>query len=152
MQWTCSDKTSEGTLSTDNTGLISCIKSQGKLRYPVPNSTFKPDWDLNEDIVLTCRQIKMNVTYTHIKGHQDSEEAPLEELNLMAQLNVEVDGYAADYWRQHGSHHPLIPLIPTTLLVTLDINGKNIYRWFKQSICEAIHSPHLLEEMQLCYN
>jgi hypothetical protein len=132
------------------TGLIACIESQGKLRYPVPNSTFKPDWDHVQAIVWIRRKIQMNVMYTHVKGHQDTE-TPVEELDLMWQLNVEANRYAADYRRQYGSHRPLIPLMPTRL-VALDINGRTIHRRFKQSIREAIHGPHLLEEMQLRYD
>jgi hypothetical protein len=36
--------------------------------------------------------------------------------------------------------------------VALDIGGKTIHQNFKQSICEAINGPHLLEAMQLRYD
>ena len=46
---------------------------------------------------------------------------------------------------------PVIPL-SSTRPVALDIDGKTIHRGFRQAIRDAIHGPHLLEEMQLRYD
>jgi hypothetical protein len=139
-----------GVLTTDNTGLIARVESQIKINYPVPNSVFKSDWDIVEAIVQTLRASPINVIFEHVKGHQD-EETPLEELGLLAQLNVEADQYAGEHRTSKGKYRPLIPLQPTRP-VALDIHGKTIHRGFKSAIREAMHGPALLEEMQLRYD
>jgi hypothetical protein len=131
-QWTCSDQRLEGVLATDNTGLLARVSSQSSLRYPIPNSSFKSDWDLVKAIVQTVRASSLQVTYEHVKGHQDSE-VPVESLDLLAQLNVKADRYAGEYRASRGAYHPVIPLMPTRP-VALDIAGKTVHRRFKSSI------------------
>lgn len=149
IQWTCTTEPITGVLATDNTGLIHRVKSQGQLKYPVPNATFKPDWDVVQAIVDTLSTCSIEASYVHVKGHQD-DDTPLEELGLLAQLNVEADKYAGEYRALHGSYRPVIPLSPTRP-VALDIGGKTIHRGFKQAIRDSIHGTHLLEAMQLRY-
>ena len=149
-QWTCTSTPFTGVLATDNTGLIDRVMAQNQITYPVPNAVFKPDWDVVQGIVETLRQTEVSATYVHVKGHQDSK-TPYEELSLLAQLNVDADQYAGEYRTQYGMHRPVIPLSPTRP-VALDIDGKTIHRGFRQAIRDAIHGPHLLEEMQLRYD
>ena len=150
LEWCCSSETITGILATDNTGVIDRVRSQSQLKYPIPNAVFKPDWDVIQAIVQTQQSFSISTTYQHVKGHQD-DDTPLDELSLLAQLNVEADKYAGDFRRQFGSYRPLIPLSPTRP-VALDLMGKTIHRGFKQAIRETIHGNHLLEAMQIRYN
>jgi hypothetical protein len=110
LQWTFRDSVLEGVLTTDNTGLIACVTSQSKLRYPIPNATFKSDWDIVESIVQTVWASRIHITLEHVWGHQDNT-TPTAELDLLAQLNVEADKYAGDFCFCQGKHCPIIPLI-----------------------------------------
>ena len=149
-QWTCSVSTITGVLATDNTGLIDRVTAQTQVKYPVPNAVFKPDWDVVQAICDTQKLFSISVEYVHVKGHQD-KEVQFDDLDLLAQLNVEADRYAGEYRLEFGEHRPIIPLSPTRP-VALDIDGKTIHRGFRQAIRDAIHGPHLLEEMQLRYD
>ena len=150
FEWCCISTPITGILATDNTGLIDRVASQTRLKYPIPNQVFQPDWDVVQAIVQTQQKFAISSTYQHVHGHQD-EKVPFTELSLMAQINVEADKFAGAYRHQFGSHRPIIPLSPTRP-VALDIDGKTIHRKFKQSIREALHGPDLLEAMQLRYN
>jgi hypothetical protein len=61
-----------------------------KLKYSVPNSTFKSDWDIAEAIIQTLQATSLQVEFEHVQGHQDNQ-VPVGDLNLLAQLNVEAD-------------------------------------------------------------
>jgi hypothetical protein len=112
MQWTCSTAPIKGIFATDNTGLIARIQSQRSLLYPIPNSTFKPDWDIVQAFVQTLSSFQVDASFQHVKGHQD-KKIPFDQLPLLAQLNVEADRYAGTYRVQHGQYRPVIPLTPT---------------------------------------
>jgi hypothetical protein len=150
LQFTGTVDMIEGVLATDNTGYISWAETQSKLWYSVPNSIFKSDWDIVEAIVQTLRSTTLQVDFECVKEHKD-DDVPVEELGLLAQLNIEADSHAGAYQALHGKYRPLIPLQPTHP-VALDIDGKTIHHGFKSAICEAMHGPSLLEEMQLCYD
>jgi hypothetical protein len=149
-QWTHATSTFTGTFATDNTGLIARIETQRALKYPVPNATFKPDWDVVQAIVDTMHSFSVEATFEYVRGHQD-EKTPFSEFPLLAKLNVEADRYAGTHRDLHGRNCPIIPL-STTRPVALDIDGKTIHRGFKQAIRDAIHAPHLLEAMQIRYD
>jgi hypothetical protein len=150
LQWTCTDSVLEGILATDNTGLIARVTSQSKLRYSIPNATFKSDWDIVESIVQIVRASHIHITLEHVRGHQD-DTTPTEELDLLVQLNIEADKYAGDFRIRRGEYRPIIPLMPTRS-VSLDIDGKTVHRNFKTTIRDAIHGTALLEEMQVRYS
>jgi hypothetical protein len=96
LQWTRTNSIFEGILATDNTSLIARVTSQSKLRYSIPNATFKSDWDIVKSIVQTVRASHIHITLEHVRGHQD-DTTPAEELDLLAQLNIEADKYAGDF-------------------------------------------------------
>jgi hypothetical protein len=124
--------------------------SQSKLRYPIPNATFKSDWDIVESIVQTVRAPHIRITLEHVRGHQD-DTTQAEELDLLTQLNVEADKYAGDFRFRRGEYRPII-LLMATRSVSLDIDGKTVHRNFKTTVREAIHGTALLKEMQVRYN
>jgi hypothetical protein len=143
--WTKSSLVFRGTLATDNTGLVDRVHEQTKIRYPVPTSTLKPDWDLVEVIVSQVSQAKFKVTYKHVKGHQDND-TPYEALPFLAQLNVDDDKYAGQYQGSHGSYRPLISLSPTRP-IALDINGKTIHRNLKSAVRDSAHAAPLFDHL-----
>jgi hypothetical protein len=149
-QWTATDVGFSGILATDNSGLVARVKAQSAVKYPVPNATFKPDWDVVQAIVETVRSFPLNADYQHVSGHQDKHK-PKHKLDLLGQLNVEADDYAGQYLVSNGAYRPIIPLSPTRP-VGFDLDGKTVHRSLKQAIREALHGYHLLEEMQLRYD
>ena len=104
--WTNSDFPIMGILATDNSGLITRIGQQRALKYPVPNTLFKPDWDVVQAIIQVLGKFPIDPKFQHVMGHQDDDQ-PLQKLSLLATLNVEADAHAGTYRRDHGSHRPL---------------------------------------------
>ena len=108
-QWTKTSDPFSGVLATDNSGLITRVKEQMTIRYPVPNSVFQPDWDIVEAIVTTIEAAEIDPTFTHVKGHQD-KDVNYDKLTFLAQLNVDADHHAGVYRTAHGQYRPIIPL------------------------------------------
>ena len=90
-QWTKSDAVLSGVLATDNSGLVDRVQGQTKIRYPVPNNTFQSDWDVVEAIARTVETAKLDVSYKHVKGHQDNDKtyASLSLASLTSYLTAE---------------------------------------------------------------
>ena len=143
--WTDTTPTFTGILATDNSGLLDRLREQQKIRYPVPNSIFEPDWDIIEAITRTIETSDIEPTFQHVKGHQDEKKA-YQDLPFLAQLNVDADYQAGQYQSRHGSHRPIIPLSPT-LPIALDIAGRTIHRKFKTAIRDAAHTGPLFQRM-----
>jgi hypothetical protein len=146
-KWTGSEAVISGILATDNSGLVDRAKEQSKIRYSVPNATFQSDWDVVEAIVVQVEAAELQVSYKHVKGHQD-KDTQYEDLPFLAQLNVDADKLAGTYQIEHGSYRPLIPLSPTRP-IALDIAGRTIHRHMKSSIRDAAHAGPLLQRMLL---
>ena len=143
--WTKTDSPISGILATDNSGLITRVKEQSIIRYPVPNAIFQPDWDIVEAIVITVETADIDPTYTHVKGHQDKDKS-YDKLPFLAQLNVDADKHAGDYRIAHGQYRPVIPLSPTRP-ISLDLDGKTIHRNYKSAIRDAAHSQPLIQRI-----
>ena len=63
-------------MATDISPLLDRVKEQTAICYPIPNSTFKSDWDVVEAIVLTVLDAKIEDVYKHVKGrHRDKEKS-----------------------------------------------------------------------------
>jgi hypothetical protein len=130
LKWTSSTASLISILATDNSGLINRAKEQTKIWYPVPNAMFQSDWDVVEAIVVQVEQALLQVTYQHVKGHQDKDTA-YELLPFLAQLNWDADTLVGAYQLLHGSHRPIIPLSPTRP-IALDIAGCTIHGYMKK--------------------
>jgi hypothetical protein len=98
-------------------------------------------------IVVQVAPANLNVTYKHVKGHQD-DDSSYESLPFLAQLNVDADKYAGEYQTHHGSYRPLISLSPTHP-IALNINGKTIHRNLKTAVRDSAHAARLFD--RLCY-
>jgi hypothetical protein len=103
LQWTQCTSIVTGIFATNNTRLVAQVQSQLKLKHPVPNSTFKPDWDIVQAIVKAYQSTTIDATFVHVKGHQD-QKVPFYKLPLLAQLNVEADRHAGTYPAEFGEY------------------------------------------------
>ena len=61
FEWCCYSTPITGNLATDNTRLIDWIMTQTKLKYPIPNLSFKPDLDVVQAIVQTQQSLQYQV-------------------------------------------------------------------------------------------
>eukprot|EP00980_Cylindrotheca_fusiformis_P026777 scaffold17422_cov103-Cylindrotheca_fusiformis.AAC.6 len=84
-------------LASDNLGLIKKVKQALQYDSPFPNTTLEPDYDLVHSIVQTIRQAQLEVCVFHVKGHQDRDNIPFDELPLCVQLNIEADELAGEF-------------------------------------------------------
>eukprot|EP00957_Ditylum_brightwellii_P156381 11902204-Ditylum_brightwellii.AAC.1 len=80
----------------DNEGVIDRIAKQRT--YPLDYSfhTIDPDWDIIAQICDIFETMNIKLEFKHEKGHQD-DNIPNKELDLPAQLNIEVDFLAINY-------------------------------------------------------
>ena len=146
-EWTNSSLPLTGILATDNSPLLDRVKEQAAVKYPIPNATFKSDWDVVEAIARNVEEAGILPEYRHVKGHQD-KDTEYSKLSFLSQLNVDADKYAGVYQSQYGSHRPLIQLSPTRP-IAIDIDGKTIHRHFKSAIREAAHYQLLMNRMKV---
>lgn len=71
------------------------------------------EWDVLNEIYHTVRDTWGTTTIAHIKGHQDRDK-PLNELPLLAQLNIEADHLATAHQRTCSEPSPRAYLLPHT--------------------------------------
>ena len=85
-------------LVSDNSGLIARIKDPGTVLYPAPSLSLAPDWDIVNEIEITCKQLQIQhpPNIQDVKGHQDREKQH-HELDLISQLNVNADSAAGKF-------------------------------------------------------
>jgi hypothetical protein len=94
----------EWTWTCDNLGLIKRLKRlQQKL--PITGCNLKTDADVCQELAQTLNALPKR-KIRHVKGHQDREGAPL---SLDAQLNVEADAQATEYFQTEISTSPTKP-------------------------------------------
>eukprot|EP00957_Ditylum_brightwellii_P075421 5731807-Ditylum_brightwellii.AAC.1 len=86
----------------ENEWIVKRINNQLTYTHNYPFNTLEPDWDMVAQIADTLKQYKDLITITHVESHQD-KTTPLEELTLLARLNVVVDGLIPNYSIQYGN-------------------------------------------------
>ena len=80
------------TLFSDNSGLIQRVSQRFQYRYPYPNATLAPDWEIVEQIYMTSTQlIHWAISHAWVKGHQDDTT---QDLSTEATYNVHADALA----------------------------------------------------------
>ena len=146
-EWTKSSVPISGVLATDNSPLLDRVREQSSVKYPIPNATFKSDWDVVEAIVRNVADANITPDYRHVKGHQD-KEVEYSKLPFLSQLNVDADKYAGIYQTRYGSHRPIILLSPTRP-IALDIDGKTGNRHLKATIRESAHYQPLMNRLKV---
>ena len=78
-----------GMLATNNTVWLIKFALNHNFNMKVPNSVFKPDWDVIQAIAQNQAAFAITSKYQHVKGHQDNDVL-VEDLSPLAQLKVEV--------------------------------------------------------------
>ena len=103
------------TFASDNSGLITRIKESGTVLYPAPFLSLAPDWDIVNEIEITCEQLQIQhpPTIQHVKGHQDREKE-YHELDLISQLNVDADSAAGKFQENFSAVPPSFTVCSTT--------------------------------------
>ena len=99
-----------GVIGTDSQSMLDrlfiktspCSHSDHPARTLAELDPLLPEWDLLVEIQISLKLLP-DVAVVYVKAHQD-EKRPVEQLPLMAQLNVEADALATLYQEQHGMH------------------------------------------------
>jgi hypothetical protein len=115
---------------SDNSELIRRLKVHKHYDEPFPNETLKSEFDITEQIYRTTTTYGIQSTYKWVRGHQD-KNAPYDDLELDAQLNVDADKYAGYFLLAKGKLRPLVSILPScdTMLsirgVSVKVTTKN---------------------------
>ena len=100
------------TCVSDNQELINRMDEHKNYNHPFLNETTRSEFDITEQIYLTSKTHNISAQYEWVRGHQD-ENAPIEELPLLAQLNIEADHLAGNFQLRKGEFRPLINILPS---------------------------------------
>ena len=103
----------------DNQELINRQNNHKEYTIPYPNATLKAEYDLTEHIYHTHREHNIKGSFSHVYGHQDNN-TEFDKLPLDAQLNVEADALAEDYYLDNIQSNPethILPAYPAMLIL-----------------------------------
>eukprot|EP00957_Ditylum_brightwellii_P041992 3179603-Ditylum_brightwellii.AAC.1 len=84
------------TIHLDNEGIIKQIIQQKSYSHEYLFHTINPDWDVIAQICNVIKSITISKEFIHVKGHQD-DAIPYKELDLPAQMKIDIDFLAVDY-------------------------------------------------------
>ena len=104
-----------------------------------------PEWDLLVEIQSSLR-ILFGVSVVYVQAHQD-DKRPVDQLPLMAQLNVEADALATQYQQQHGYHRPQVLMSPSAGVHLVSASG-TITSKYKEVVLKKSTSPDLRQYIQ----
>jgi hypothetical protein len=102
------------TVVSDNEGLLQRIRSALCTKYLKPRKFLSSEIDIEMQIVDTLNLLDTEVTFSHVKGHQDDSSDPT-ELPWQAQLNIRCDSIATDTLAT-VEHDSLVPFLPASEL------------------------------------
>lgn len=134
----------------DNKGLLTSLVQRPTFDPVYPNYVLAPNWDLIEEIYQLTTQLPLQAHYTHVKGHQD-RHAPVAELPLLAQLNVEADLLAGSFLARSPASYQLAPLLSSTQ-AHLDIGGITCTSHIRMAIRIASSIPLYHEYLKFKYD
>ena len=120
---------------SDNQELINRCDAHLQYKIPFPNETVKSEYDVTEQIYITASKYKLKPSYHWVKGHQD-DNAPTNELSIVAQLNVEADRLAGDFQQDYGKFRSLLTLLPSCSAM-LSIRGISITNNYNRQLIKA---------------
>eukprot|EP00957_Ditylum_brightwellii_P021416 1615569-Ditylum_brightwellii.AAC.1 len=95
----------------DNEGTIDRIAKQQTCLFDYSFHTIDPDWYIIAQICNTLELMNIKVDFKHIKGHQD-DDTHYEELDISAQLNIDVDFLVVDYRTMKGMKLTKVTQLP----------------------------------------
>ena len=80
---------------SDNMELINRNKDHLNYKYPYPIDILSAEFDITEQKYLTNQTYKINASFQHVYGHQDTRTR--KKMSTKAKLNVEADRLAGVY-------------------------------------------------------
>ena len=106
----------------------------------------KAEYDLTEQIHQTHREHNIKGSFSHVYGHQDNN-TEFDKLPLDAQLNVEADALAEDYYSDKIQSNPethILPACPEMLV----LNGITVSNNYKKHLLRAYTEPTYIRYLQ----
>jgi hypothetical protein len=129
----------------DNKSVISRQRKAKQQKYPIPNHTLAPDWDVISMLTSSNNELPPNETHW-VKGHQDLEK-DYDLLSLPAQLNCDADFEAGQFQQHNAANRPNAPMLPNTH-AQLMISGESIHSHYKSRIREAATVPNYFNYLE----
>mmetsp|Transcript_17495 Transcript_17495/g.17631 ORF Transcript_17495/g.17631 Transcript_17495/m.17631 type:complete len:235 (+) Transcript_17495:1-705(+) len=90
---------------SDNLELINKSKEHLNYTNPYPNNKLSAEFDTTEQIYLTNETYKVEASFQHVYGHQDTKSR--EKTSVETVLNVEAYRLAENYQDELGAYSPI---------------------------------------------
>jgi hypothetical protein len=121
------------------------------LKYSIATPTFdylSPDYDIMQAICLTLRELPIDVSVYHVKGHQDRTKH-WTELDPSAQINVLADRHAEALYRRPPARIGLFPPWVSGTRAALFHGDRQVTKTVPEYIREAKHAPAMSVETRV---
>ena len=123
---------------SDNLQLINASNEHKNFERPYPNNTLSSEFDITEQIFRTNKTYKIDASYHHVYGHQDTKSRG--KLSMEAKLNIEADRLAGEYQDEFGAYSPITHMYPSSPAV-LKTNGMTITSNIRHHLIKAYTEP-----------
>jgi hypothetical protein len=100
------------TIVSDNAGLLQRISAALSTKYVRPRKFLSSEIDIEMQIIDTLHLLDTDVSFSHVKGHQDDSIDPT-ELPWHAQLNIRCDAIATETLTT-VEHETTVPFLPAS--------------------------------------
>ena len=130
----------------DNLSLIKRMNIRQTFKTPYTNMTLQPEYDLTEQIHRQLIAHHIQPTFNHVKGHQDDTNAK-SKLPLPAQLNIEADLLATQFYKEGAPSTPYASTLPASK-IQLDIQNITVTNDFQNQLIRAYTEPLYLSYLQ----
>ena len=130
---------------SDNLEPINRTKEHLNYNNPYPNNTLSAEFDITEQIYLTNETYKIDASFQHVYGCQDTKSR--EEISMETKLNVAVKQLAGKYQDQLGSYRPITHMYPSASAV-LEINRMTITSNIRHQLIKAYTEPRYIQCLQ----
>ena len=139
-----------GVIGTDSQSVLDTLNGRDKDPHqddiPVPLNggqvvldVMIPDWDVLVEIQRALETLP-HIKLVYVKGHQD-RHTPYEQLDQMAQLNVDADTKAGQYQDTYGDHRPLVKMMSNTKAHLVGPHGTITGNYRNLMRCHATATP-----------
>jgi hypothetical protein len=133
----------------DNQGVISRGPDTYRTAPPNPHDFLKADYDVQMQIMQTIRLLDIEIPSIHVKGHQDDNKSPIENLSYESQLNIKADALATKAWEQNKCGHPFIHYPDSKC--SLIIDKAAVTRAFRPTMRKAYSSQEIRQYLTTKY-
>ena len=129
----------------DNLKFVNISKKHLNYNNLYTNTTLSAEYGIIEQIYLTNKTYKIDVSFQHVYGHQDTKSRG--EMSMEATLNVVADKLAGDFQDQLGAYRPITHMYTSSPAV-LEINGMTITSNVKHQLINAYAEPKYMQYLQ----